>query len=157
MRYLTSDPIEPSRIIQWLSDTGIQSGAVVTFFGVVRADQEADRQTAALFYEAYEAMAEKELAHLVALTSHRWPVTCVVVQHRIGRVQTGAIALLVVVAAPHRAEAYAASQFLIDRIKQDAPIWKRACYTDGSQAWGRCAESSPDRVTPLSEVNYAHV
>lgn len=123
-RCLTSEPIEPGDAIAHLALPDARSGASVVFAGIVRADEADGRQVTALTYEAYEAMAESEINKLTALAASRWPVTHITVRHRVGRVEVGSIALLVVVASPHRAEAYAASQFIIERIKQDVPIWK---------------------------------
>lgn len=112
-----------------------QCGAVVTFIGVVRADQDKHHVVRALCYEAYPEMAEALIHQLIHEAKARWALRGVQVQHRLGLVEVGHISVVVAVAAPHRAGAYAASQFLIERIKRDAPIWKREQYEDGAFRW----------------------
>ncbi|PIQ83629.1 MAG: molybdopterin converting factor [Candidatus Omnitrophica bacterium CG11_big_fil_rev_8_21_14_0_20_63_9] len=107
-------------------------GAFVTFAGVVRADRHEGRTVRALFYEAYAEMAERQLAYLVAETTARWSLDAVEIQHRLGLVEAGQISVVVVVRAQHRAMAYAASQFLLEGIKQRVPIWKHTHYDDGT-------------------------
>jgi len=144
MAYLTTAPIPWDRVAalqRWVSHgppapaSGRQAGgcgAVVTFIGVVRADQDGRHVVQALFYEAYPEMAEALIHRLVNEAKVQWTLDGVQIQHRLGLVEVGQISVVVVVAAQHRAQAYAASQFLIDRIKRDAPIWKRGLYDDGT-------------------------
>ena len=136
MRYLTTAPISWDRVTylsRWASHDGC--GAAVTFIGVVRADQDGHRAARALFYEAYPEMAEPLIHRLVNEANARWSLEGVQVQHRLGLVEVGQISMVVVVAAQHRAQAYAASQFLIEWIKHDVPIWKREQYDDGTSQW----------------------
>ena len=115
------------------------SGALVTFVGIVRADACAgagkSRRVRALDYEAHREMAERQLERLVDAAKQHWPLDMVRIQHRLGIVGAGEAGVVVAVAAPHRAEAYAASQFLIERLKRDVPIWKRELYDDGTSRW----------------------
>lgn len=99
-----------------------ERGGVVIFSGVVRAT-EAGAPIAAISYEAYESMAAKELARIVA-EAEREHGACVAVHHRTGRVPVGEASVLVAAAAAHRAEAFAACRQVIDRLKETAPIWK---------------------------------
>ena len=127
MGYLTTAPIAWNRV----DDLNRQAahdrcGAVVTFVGIVRADWDGRQAVQALSYEAYPEMAEALIDQLVQDARARWALDGVEVRHRLGLVEAGRISVVVVVAAQHRAEAYAASQFLIERIKRDVPIWKRA-------------------------------
>ncbi len=128
--YLVSERIEPDL---GGSASGGESGAVVLFLGVVRSDAEGQHRVTALTYQAYELLAEREMRLLVLDAYERWPITDVVIRHRIGSVPVGEIALYVQVAAPHRAEAYHASQWIIERIKSEVPIWKQTNYDDGSK------------------------
>ena len=130
MRYLTTMPIVWEELASFEACTGIRAGAVVTFAGLVRADQHGGRTVAALDYEAYPDMAERQFERLVAEAQVRWPLEAVSIRHRVGVVETGQISVAVMVAAPHRAEAYAASQFLVEGIKREVPIWKHECYDD---------------------------
>ena len=119
--YLTDSPIDPG---EWHRRAGDQrDGATVEFLCIVRG-REDGRPIPWLDYEAYAPMAERVIEQAIAQATARWPLHQVQVRHRIGRVAVGDIALLIGVAAPHRAEAFEACQFLIDTIKRDAPIWK---------------------------------
>jgi molybdopterin synthase catalytic subunit len=136
MRYLTTAPISWDRVVslnRWVSHDGC--GAIVTFVGVVRADRDGYRAVRVLCYEAYPEMAEPLIHRLVNEATARWPLEGVQVQHRLGLVEVGQISVVVVVAAQHRAQAYAASAFLIERIKHDVPVWKREQYDDGTSQW----------------------
>lgn len=110
-------------------------GAAVTFVGAVRADQDGHRAIRALCYEAYVEMAEPMIQGLISEASARWALGGVQVRHRLGVVKVGEISLRIVVVARHRMQAYAASRFLIERIKHDVPIWKREQYDDGRSQW----------------------
>jgi len=123
MEYLTEAPIELNR---WHQDLGGPcDGASVEFVGIVRALEDKDR-IAGLEYEAYVPMAESVIERLTEEAKRLWPLNKVVVRHRIGKVPVGEAAVFVGVVASHREEAFAACRFLIDRIKSEAPIWKKA-------------------------------
>ncbi len=100
-------------------------GGIVIFWGIVR-DREEGRPITALDYSAYREMAEHQFRQLIAETHRRWPLKRVRVIHRLGRIPVGEPSLLVRVEAGHRAEAFAAAQFLIDELKQKVPVWKQA-------------------------------
>ena len=136
MRYLTTASISWDRVA-YLGRLAASHGcgALVTFVGIVRGDWQGSRQVLALFYDAYAEMAERQVERLVAEARAHWSLEMAVVQHRLGLVEAGGISVIVVVAAQHRAEAYAASQFLIERIKHEVPIWKREQYDDGTSQW----------------------
>ncbi len=101
------------------------SGAWVDFFGVVRG-QEQERAIAALHYEAYEAMARRELERIVNALGVKYPVQEVWLTHRLGCVPAGEPSLHVRVRSAHRAEALAFTGELIDEMKRSVPIWKMA-------------------------------
>lgn len=122
---------EPIDVSAWHRCAGDQrDGACVEFLGIVRGEEDG-QPISALDYEAYEPMAERVMAQRVEEATRRWPLHRVVARHRIGRVPVGQVAVLIGVQAPHRSEAFAACQFLIEAIKQDAPIWKTAIGPDG--------------------------
>ncbi len=136
MGYLTLAPISWERVVylnRWAARDGC--GAVVTFVGVVRADRSDHHVVQALCYEAYPDMAELLIQRLINEANVRWSLEGVAVQHRLGLVEVGHISVVVVVATQHRAQASTASQFLIERIKHDVPIWKREQYDDGTSQW----------------------
>jgi molybdopterin synthase catalytic subunit len=104
-------------------------GAIVTFTGVCRA-QENGVPLLALTLEHYPDMAEAEIARHVEEAERRWPLLGVTVVHRHGRLTPGEDIVLVVTAAAHRHEAFAAAEFLMDYLKTKAPFWKQVEYAD---------------------------
>ena len=120
---ITPDPIAEATLIteRQLSEN---MGAVVIFHGVVRGE-EAGESITALDYEANEEMARHQFGMIFAEIDKRWPVESVRLIHRVGIVSVNEPSLWVEVIAPHRAEAFAACQFLINEMKQKVPIWKR--------------------------------
>jgi molybdopterin synthase catalytic subunit len=119
-------------------------GAVVTFTGICRASNRgSDRASepgepgaaiAAMTLEHYPGMAEAEIARHVGEAESRWPLMGVTVVHRHGRLVPGDNIVLVVTAAAHRGDAFAAAEFLMDYLKTRAPFWKQEERADG-QAW----------------------
>lgn len=101
-----------------------QAGAVVCFLGVVRGEEQGSPITA-LDYESFQAMAEHQFNRLFDDAEKRWPLESVRLVHRLGRVPVGEPSLWVEVVAPHRGEAFAAGQWLIDEMKRVVPIWKK--------------------------------
>jgi molybdopterin synthase catalytic subunit len=110
---------EAARLARERSDVG----AVVTFTGVCRGD-EAGTPIAAMTLEHYPGMAESEIARHVEAAERRWPLIGVTVIHRYGRLIPGEGIVLVVTAAAHRQDAFAAAEFLMDYLKTRAPFWK---------------------------------
>ena len=111
-----------------------RAGAVCTFLGTVR-ELTGDRQTLALDYEAYPEMAAEEAGRARAEARQRWPIIEVAIVHRVGHLDLGEISVVVTVSCPHRNEAFEACRWLIDTLKQVAPIWKRETWADGSHEW----------------------
>ena len=109
-----------------------RNGAVVVFNGITR-DHTDGRKVLFLEYEAYLPMAKAKLNDVAEEMCDKWDVS-VVIAHRIGRVDIGESSLIVTVGSPHRASAYQASQYSVDRIKQIVPIWKKEHF-DGGEVW----------------------
>ena len=103
------------------------------FLGTVR-DHHAGRGVAELDYSAYVPMAERTFGDIVAEAEARWPVR-IAVEHRIGPVPIGDVAVAVVAAGSHRDEVFTACRYVIEELKRRVPIWKHECYADGSEAW----------------------
>ena len=136
MGYLTKKPIAWKRLTACEQRaTAGGCGALVSFLGVVRAQRRDGRQVHGLLYEAHPQMAERQIDRVVHEARLRWPLEAVHIQHRLGYVGVGQISLVVSVTAQHRAEAYAASQFLVEHLKHEVPIWKREHYDDGTSQW----------------------
>jgi molybdopterin converting factor subunit 1 len=108
-------------------------GAQVVFEGIVR-DHSGGRATLYLEYEAYEAMALAGMRAIIAEMRRRFPVDRAAMVHRLGRIEIGETAVLVVVSSAHRAAAFDACRFGIDELKRRVPIWKREYFADGA-AW----------------------
>jgi molybdopterin synthase catalytic subunit len=109
-------------------------GAVVTFLGTVR-DLTDGRVTIALDYEAYPAMAERKMAEIERETRQRWPVGEMAMVHRLGHLDVGEVSVAVSVSCPHRAQAFEACRFAVDRLKELVPIWKKENWVDGTTEW----------------------
>ena len=105
-------------------------GAVVTFTGICRGGEGADA-IAAMTLEHYPGMAEQEIARHVEEAERRWLLKGVTIIHRHGRLTPGEEIVLVITAASHRQDAFAAAEFLMDYLKTDAPFWKREERADG--------------------------
>ena len=120
---ITTEPLNEAALLAGRSiSQGM--GAVICFLGVVRGD-EAGAPIAALEYEAFQRMAEHQFQLLFDEIGKRWPVESVRLVHRVGVVKVNEPSLWVEVVAPHRQEAFAACQWLIDEMKRVVPIWKK--------------------------------
>ena len=144
MILITREPLDPEAITATVRrDT---DGGVVTFLGTTRNETEG-RRVLYLEYEAYEEMAEKMLSRIVQEIAERWGITDVSIAHRFGRLEIGEVSLVVAVASPHRAEAFQACQYVVDRIKQNVPIWKKEVFADGEVWVGMEGHEQPSPVS----------
>ena len=125
---ITSDPIDYSSAIKYLQTA--EAGALDFFFGVVRDNTNA-KAVEHLEYEAYDAMAIREMQKIADEATRRWNVLRYVIIHRTGNLRIGEVAVLIGVATPHRADAFDACRYIIDTIKQTVPIWKKEFFSDG--------------------------
>lgn len=99
-------------------------GAVIVFSGLVR-DREGEAEIRAIEYEAFLKMVEHQFGLIFDAIEQRWPVESIRLIHRVGVVEVNEPSLWVEVSSPHRGEAFAACQWLIDEMKRVVPIWKR--------------------------------
>lgn len=129
---LTDQPVKYAELVENMRTHS--AGAVVLFLGTVR-ELTAGKQTASLDYEAYPEMAIRQLHGLVDEAETRWPLLKVGVIHRLGHLELGDIAVAVAVSCPHRREAFESGQWIMDRIKEVVPIWKKENWADGSTEW----------------------
>lgn len=132
MDRIVSEAIDCRAIIDEV--TGEDRGAVLTFAGTVR-NTNLGRTVRSIDYHAYESMACKELEKLELETTDRWPGVKIRIVHRIGRLDLGEASVFIAAAGAHRDESFAALRHAIDRLKENAPVWKRELYEDGSEAW----------------------
>jgi molybdopterin synthase catalytic subunit len=125
---ISDRPIDPQRAIAAVS--GDLYGGLVTFYGSVRSSTR-ERPVLRLEYEAYGPMANKMLERIAGEVAQKWPGTRVAIIHRVGVLKPGELAVAIAAAAPHRKEAFRACEYAIERIKADAPIWKKEFYQNG--------------------------
>jgi len=119
---LTKRKLSPGRLLQQ-SLPASETGAVVTFSGVVRGTEKR-RAIEALEYSSYESMAEKQMQHIAEAASKRWPLKSILIIHRVGKIRVGELSVHIAIGSKHRAEAFAACEYLIDQLKKVVPIWK---------------------------------
>jgi molybdopterin converting factor subunit 1 len=117
------------------------AGATVSFAGMTR-NSNAGRRVLRLEYEAYEPMALSEMRKLAREAGERFKIVRIAIQHRIGFVDVGETSVAIAVSAPHRAEAFEACRFAIDRLKEVVPVWKKE-YFEGGEVWIGCQTSHP--------------
>ena len=129
---IVTAPIDPATLIAEVQSNEL--GAISLFIGTVR-DTNDGRNVTALDYSAYTAMAESELAEIVAEAGERFEVPAIVVEHRTGPLQLGDVSVAIASAAAHREPAIECTRFVIEEIKKRVPIWKREHYTDGTREW----------------------
>ena len=118
-----------------------RAGALVTFVGTTR-NENVGRRVTRLEYEAYATMATKEMRRLAAEAKRRWGLRKVAMVHRIGVVPVGEASVAIAVSAGHRDEAFVACRWLIDRLKEIVPIWKKEHYR-GGEVWIGAQQGGP--------------
>jgi molybdopterin synthase catalytic subunit len=127
---LTREPIDAASLVAAVGDP--RAGAVVLFCGTVR-EHSRDRQVRFLEYEAYEALAGREMRRIAEEAARRWPVLRLAAVHRLGHLDIGETSIAIAVSTPHRADAFAAARFIIDTLKLTVPIWKKEVWGDGEE------------------------
>ena len=139
---VTPDDFDPGAEIEALSAGRCVSGAIASFIGLVRGASDGVR---AMTLEHYPGMTEKQIAGLIDEAGRRWALDGVTVIHRVGRLEPGARIVFVGVAGRHRAETFAACEFLIDWLKTRAPFWKLEETADGER-WVAARGSDEERA-----------
>ena len=143
---LTNDRIPSGDVLPPQAHT--HSGGTVAFLGTAREYTDG-RQTASLEYEAYESMAIEAIQQLVDDACQKWPIVEATVIHRLGSVPLGETCVAIVVSCPHRREAFEATSWLMDQIKQHVPIWKKEHWSSGNSQW---VHPDEDRVHPNEDA-----
>jgi molybdopterin synthase catalytic subunit len=139
---ITSEPLSLEALSSAVADSGAADGAIASFVGLVR-HQNHGRRVAFLEYEAYEPLAMRALDRILEEVRSAWPGARMGVHHRIGRLELGEASIIIVAASAHRAEAFAACRYTIERVKQIVPIWKHEHF-DGGDVWLEGATADPD-------------
>ena len=139
---VTPDALDLARLTRQVSSGRAGDGAVASFVGLVR-DHNQGRRVSYLDYEAYEPLAVKALGRIVSEVEQAWPDARVGVHHRTGRIEIGDASVIIVAASPHRAHAFAACRYTIERVKQIVPIWKHEHF-EGGDVWLEGATADPD-------------
>jgi molybdopterin synthase catalytic subunit len=127
---LTHEPLNRAALVEAVSHPSV--GGVVVFEGVVR-NQARGKQVRYLEYDVYAEMAEQQIRTIIEEAQKRWGVERVAVAHRFGRLEIGEASVIIVVATPHRGEAFEACRYIIDTLKSTVPIWKKEVATDGEE------------------------
>ena len=139
---ITAAPLDLSTLLAQLGSGATADGAIASFTGLVR-DSNQGRRVRFLEYEAYEPLAVRALERIVSEISSAWPGVRVAVHHRTGRLELGDVSIVIAAASPHRADAFAACRYVIERVKQIVPIWKHEHF-DGGEVWLEGATADPD-------------
>ncbi len=137
---VTATPLDVGRVQQLVS--GPDAGAIATFVGVVRREN-AGRNVLWLEYEAYAPLARRSFERIAAEAAEHWPAVRLAIHHRTGRLEIGEASVVIAAASPHRADAFAACRYAIERVKQIAPIWKHEHF-QGGEVWIEGATADPD-------------
>ena len=117
-------------------------GGLSAFAGVVRATHRG-RRVRYLEYEAFEPLALNAFRQIEKETWRDWPHAVIAIHHRVGRLEIGEASVVIVAGAAHRAEAFQACRYVIERVKQIVPVWKHEFFEDGD-AWVEGAIADPD-------------
>jgi molybdopterin synthase catalytic subunit len=127
---VTTEVIDAQELIQAVQTAA--DGAVCLFYGVVREDSR-NKKVRFLEYDAYPEMAEKKMRDILDEVRQKWPDQRAAIIHRIGTLGIGEASVVIAVGSPHRGESFEACRYVIDRVKQEVPIWKKEVFTDGEE------------------------
>lgn len=130
-------------------------GGSVFFVGRVRNHHEGKR-VRRLFYECYQPMAEKELKNIISAVMAETGAGQIDVIHRVGWLDVGEIAVVVSASSVHRKEAFDACRQVIDRIKEDVPIWKKEVYEDSTHDWVVCQHNKKRSILHADNTGASH-
>ncbi len=133
MDLITDKPINLSKILSEAHNP--KTGAIVLFSGEARNHHQG-RNVDFLEYEAHNSMAEVILQDICQKAKEKWDLQFCRCIHRVGRVNPGESSVVIVTGSAHRKAAYEANEYIIDQIKEKAPIWKKEFFVDGSEKWG---------------------
>src|SRR5688500_2307862 len=127
---ITTEAIDTQELIAAVQTPA--DGAVGVFYGVVREDSR-NKKVRFLEYDAYPEMAEKKMRVILDEVREKWPEQRAAIVHRIGTLGIGEASVVIAVGSPHRGESFEACRYVIDRVKEEVPIWKKEVFTDGEE------------------------
>lgn len=130
--WITRDVISAESVLPLVG--GPSDGAIDLFLGVVRNHND-DRPVSGMHYDAYAEMAERTLSEIVTEAADMHGVGKVAAVHRVGELDVGEASVVIAASAPHRAEAFAATRYVIEEIKKRLPVWKQERYLAGESRW----------------------
>lgn len=136
---VTADELDPGRVVEHVRRD--DAGAIALFYGIVR-DHNRGRKVMHLEYDAYPEMATKVMQRIADEVKERFNIAETAIQHRTGRLEVGETSLLVAVSSAHRKEAFEACHALVDRLKEEVPIWKKEVF-EGGEEWIEGDASAP--------------
>jgi molybdopterin synthase catalytic subunit len=131
---ISEHPIDIEMLLANVKDDS--AGATVLFLGTVRNHND-DYAVSGIYYEAYIRMAEEAMAKIEAQAVKRWNLKKFAAVHRIGNLKIGEVSVAIAVSSDHRAEAFEAGRYAIDRIKSEVPIWKKETVSDKGGMWAQ--------------------
>jgi len=146
---ITNDLLKLEPLIQLVGGNA-GYGAIASFVGIVRNTNQG-RMVTHLEYEAYEPLAVKALEQIRQEAAEQWPGTELAVHHRIGRLDIGEASIIIAAGSAHRAHAFAACRYVIERVKQIVPIWKHEFF-EGGEVWIEGATANPTDETARQEA-----
>jgi molybdopterin synthase catalytic subunit len=145
--FITREKIDNAGLLEILKYP--EDGALLMFEGIVR-NHSRGRRTLVLDYEAYEAMALKQMESLIIEACAQFQIRNAVIVHRLGRIEIGETSVLIIVASAHRAAAFEACRWIIDTLKRTVPTWKKEHFEDGA-VWSD-GEPFPPEITAKRNV-----
>lgn len=131
---ISEHPIDVGSLLASVKDDS--AGAIVLFLGMVRNHNDYNA-VSAIYYEVYIRMAEEALAKIEVEAAKKWKLKKFAAVHRIGNLKIGEVSVAVAVSSEHRAEAFEAGRYAIDRIKSEVPIWKKETINSKGEIWAQ--------------------
>ena len=131
---ISEHPIDLDKLLANVKDDS--AGAIVLFLGTVR-DHNDSYEVSGIYYEAYIKMAEEAMAKIEAESVKKWNLGKIATAHRIGNLKIGEVSVAIAVSSEHRAEAFEAGRYVIDRIKLEVPIWKKEIISGKGGTWAK--------------------
>lgn len=132
---ISEHPIDVEKLLANVRDDS--AGATVLFLGTVRNHNDDDYAVSGIYYEAYVRMAEEAVAKIEEETVKKWNLKKFAAVHRVGNLKIGEVSVAIAVSSEHRAEAFEAGRYAIERIKIEVPIWKKEIISGKGGIWAR--------------------